>query len=124
MPAIGPEFFKCNSSANGVIMQGNRVLTEQDFEEVIVPPASLQALTLDAHFQAGFPFQLVVGYLPQRCHVLRTVVPRLHGGKLLRIRLWSSRKVTSRFQCSEFSMLQWARAARNICSAGPARLLM
>ena len=54
--------------------QGNRVLTEQDFEEVIVPPASLQALALDAHFQAGFPFQLVVGYLPQRRHVPGAVV--------------------------------------------------
>ena len=46
--------------------QGNRVLTEQDFKEVIVSPAGLQAFALDAHFQAGLLFQLVVRYLPQR----------------------------------------------------------
>ena len=67
-----------DSDEAGVItltdIQGNRVLTEQDFEEVVVPPACLQALALDAHFQAGFPFQLVVGYLPQRRHVLGAVV--------------------------------------------------
>ena len=44
--------------------------------------------------------------LPQRGHVLRSVVPRLHGGRLLRIRQWSSPKVASRLQCKEFSMLQ------------------
>ena len=96
--------------------QGNRVLAEQDFAEVIVLPACLQAFALDAHFQDGLPFQQVVGYLPQR--------RQFRGLWPLRIRLWSLRKVTSRLQCSKFSMLQCARAARNICSAEPARLLM
>ena len=54
--------------------QGNRVLTEQDFEEVIVPPAGLRTFALDACFQAGFPLQQVVGYLPQGCHVLGPVI--------------------------------------------------
>ena len=41
-----------------------------------------------------------------------------------RIRLWSSRNVTSRVQCNEFSMLQWARAAASNRSAATSRLLM
>ena len=70
---LGTQVFK-SQGKRWPCRQGNRVLTEQDFEEVIVPPASLQALALDAHFQAGFTFQLVVGYLPQRRHVLGAVV--------------------------------------------------
>ena len=55
----------------------------------------------------------LVSFLSRLCETCRSVamfcgawVPRLHGGRLLRIRQWSSPKVTSRLQCKEFSMLQ------------------
>ena len=54
--------------------QGNRVLTEQDLEEVVFPPSGLQALALDTHLQAGFTFQQIVGDLSQGGHVLGSVV--------------------------------------------------
>ena len=97
-------------------MQGNRVLAEQDFEKVVVLPARFEALALYAHFQAGFPFQQVVRNLPHGCHVPVNVV-RTRPAPV-------PRNVTSKLQCSEFSMLQWARAAIRHCSAEPASLPM
>ena len=37
-----------------LVVQGNRVLTEEDFEKVVLPPAGLESFPLDADFQAGF----------------------------------------------------------------------
>ena len=37
--------------------QGNRVLTEEDFQQVVFPPAGLEPFALDAHFQAGLVFE-------------------------------------------------------------------
>ena len=54
--------------------QGNRVLTEEDFQQVVFPPAGLEPFALDAHFQAGLVFEQIVGNLPQQGHVLRRVV--------------------------------------------------
>ena len=79
---------------------------------------------MDAHFQAGLPLQQIVGYLPQRRHVLRSIVPRFHEGRLLRTRHRSSPKVTSKLQCSEFSMLQWLRPASSSRPARASRLLI
>ena len=70
------------------------------------------------------PFQQAVGNLTQRRHVLRCVVPRFNGGRLLRTRHWSSPKVTSRPQRSRFSMLQCVRTTSSSRSAGASRLLM
>ena len=86
--------------------QGNRVLAAEDFQQVVLLPAGLEAFPLDAHLEARFVLEQIVRNLPQRRHVLRCVVPRFHEGRLLRTRHWSSRKVTSRLQCKEFSMLQ------------------
>ena len=86
--------------------QGNRVLTEEDFEQVVLPPAGLEPFALDSHLQAGLVFKQIVGNLPQQGHVLWRVVPCFHEGRLLRTRHWSSPKATSRVQCSEFSMPQ------------------
>ena len=44
--------------------QGNRVLSEKHFQQVVLSPSCLQSFALDAHFQTGFPLQQVVGYLP------------------------------------------------------------
>ena len=41
---------------------------------MVLSSASLEAFALDAHFQAGFPLQQVVRYLPQCGHVLGSVV--------------------------------------------------
>ncbi len=38
--------------------QGNRVLAAQDFEEVVLSPACLQAFALNSHFQAGSLLQV------------------------------------------------------------------
>ena len=45
--------------------QGNRVLTEEDFEKVVLAPAGLQAFALDADFEAGLLLEQVVGNLAQ-----------------------------------------------------------
>ncbi len=37
----------------GRIAQGNRVLTKQHFQEVVLTPACLETFALDADFQAG-----------------------------------------------------------------------
>ncbi len=37
--------------------QGNRVLSEEDFEQVVLIPAGVESLALDAHFQSGLVFQ-------------------------------------------------------------------
>lgn len=55
-------------------MQGNRVLTMKDFQEAVLPPTGLKAFALDACFEGIFPFQQIVGNLPQGCHVLRSMV--------------------------------------------------
>ena len=41
----------CRPLTSALEDQGNRVLTEQDFEEVIFSPANPQAFALDSHFQ-------------------------------------------------------------------------
>ena len=56
------------------VEQGNRVLTEEDFEKVVLPPAGLESFPLDADFQAGFVLKQVVGNLPHRGQVLWCVV--------------------------------------------------
>ena len=53
--------------------QGNRVLTAEDFQQVALPPADLEASPLDAHLQARFVLEQIVRNLPQRRHVLRSV---------------------------------------------------
>ena len=45
------------SHSNSHDAQGNRVLTEEDLKQVILPPTSLRAFALNAHFEGGFPFQ-------------------------------------------------------------------
>ena len=49
---------------DGMLGQGNRVLSEEDLQQVVLSPSCLQSFALDAHFQAGFPLQQVVGNLP------------------------------------------------------------
>ena len=68
-------------------MQGNRVLTKEHLEQVILNPAGFQPFTLKSPFQAGLLLQQIEGYLAQDCQVLGTMVPRFHGGRLLRTRL-------------------------------------
>ena len=57
-----------------IFHQGNRVLTEEDFEKVVLAPAGLQAFALDADFEAGLLLEQVVGNLAQGGQVLGSVV--------------------------------------------------
>ena len=36
-----------------IMLQGNRVLTEEDFEKVVLAPTGVEAFALDADFEAG-----------------------------------------------------------------------
>ena len=54
--------------------QGNRVLLEEDFEQVVLVPPGVEPLALDAHFQGSFVFQQVVPNLLQHGYVLRAVI--------------------------------------------------
>ena len=98
------------------LWQGNRVLTEEDLEQLILSSFGLQPLGLYPHLQASLPFQQVMGDLSQRPHVL--------GPYSLRTRFWSFRKVTSVLQSSEFSMLQGPSAAANCRSADASKRLV
>jgi len=44
-------------SRNG---QGNRVLSEEDFEQVVLVPTGVEAFALDTHFQGLLVFQQVM----------------------------------------------------------------
>ena len=83
--------------------QGNRVLTEQDFEEVVVLPACLQALCPGPHFQAGFP-------VSTGCGLSASASPCSGGCGLC------ASGSGLRGRRSEFSMLQWVRTACSNCS--------
>ena len=48
-----------------IFLQGNRVLTEEDFQQVVFPPTGLEPFALDAHFQAGLVLEQIVGNLTQ-----------------------------------------------------------
>ena len=54
--------------------QGNRVLTKEHLEQVILNPAGFQPYTLKSPFQAGLLLQQIEGYLAQDCQVLGTMV--------------------------------------------------
>ena len=54
--------------------QGNRVLSEEDCEQVVLVPSRVEPFTLDAHFQGFLVFQEVVSDLPQGVDVLETIV--------------------------------------------------
>ena len=57
--------------------QGNRVLTKEHLEQVILNPAGFQPFTLKSPkspFQAGLLLQQIEGYLAQDCQVLGTMV--------------------------------------------------
>ena len=56
------------------IPQGNRVLTKERLEQVILNPAGFQPFTLKSPFQAGLLLQQIEGYLAQDCQVLGTMV--------------------------------------------------
>ena len=50
--------------------QGNRILSKQDFEKVVLPPAGVEALALDTGFEAGVLLEQVVGNLAKGRQVL------------------------------------------------------
>ena len=54
--------------------QGNRVLSEEDFAQIVLVPSGVEPLALNAYFQGAFVFQPVVPNLPQRGQVLRSMV--------------------------------------------------
>ena len=56
------------------VLQGNRVLSEEDCEQVVLIPSGVEAFALDAHFQGSFVLQQVVSDLPQGVDVLRAIV--------------------------------------------------
>ena len=56
------------------VIQGNRVLSEEDFAQVVLVPSGVEPLALNAYFQGAFVFQPVVPNLPQRGQVLRSMV--------------------------------------------------
>ena len=63
--ALSTHLFDRTDMCTAVICwQGNRVLSENHFQQVVLSPSCLQSFALDAHFQTGFPLQQVVGYLP------------------------------------------------------------
>ena len=44
--------------------QGNRVLSEEDFEQVVFIPAGVEPFALDADFEGVLLFQQIVSDLP------------------------------------------------------------
>ena len=55
-------------------VQGNRILSAEDFEQVVFIPSGVEAFALDAHFQGGLVFQEVVSDLPQGVDILWPVI--------------------------------------------------
>ncbi len=55
-------------------MQGNRVLSEEDFEQVVLVPSGVEPFALDAYSQRSLVFQEVVSDLPQGIDVLWSVI--------------------------------------------------
>ena len=43
--------------------EGNRILSKQGFEKVVLPPAGVEAFALDTRFEAGALLEQVVGNL-------------------------------------------------------------
>ncbi len=58
----------------GVVYQGNRVLSEEDFEQAVLIPSGVESFALDAHFQGCLVFQEVVSDLAQGVDVLRPMI--------------------------------------------------
>ncbi len=54
--------------------QGNRVLTKEHLEEIVLDPSGFMPFTLDAPFKGGFLFQQVEGNLAQHSQVLGTMI--------------------------------------------------
>ena len=48
---------------DGVVQQGNRVLTKEHLEEVVLDPTCFKPFTLDTPFEGGFLLQHIEGNL-------------------------------------------------------------
>lgn len=96
--------------------QGNRVLFEEDFEQIVLIPSGVESFALGAHFQGCLVFQEVLSDLAQGVDVLRAIV------------LADSAPVFPKGHVqgpvNEFSMLQWLLMVASSCSAEAERLLM
>ena len=60
--------------ARETVTQGNRVLSQEDFAEVVLVPSGVESFALDAHFQGCLVFQEVVSDLAQGVDVLWPVI--------------------------------------------------
>ena len=107
--------------ADGTAGQGNCILTKEDFEKIVLTPASVETFALDTDFGAGLLLEEVVGNLAQGGQVLGSVV--LADPALVFTKGYVQTPV-SRLQCSEFSMVRCWRTASSVFSAGALRLLM
>ena len=56
------------------VKQGKRILTKEDFEKIVLTPASVETFALDTDFEAGLLLEEVVGSLAQGGQVLGSVV--------------------------------------------------
>ena len=52
-----------SQSHNAVSIQGNRVLTKEHLEEVVLDPTGFKPFTLDTPFESGFLLQHIEGNL-------------------------------------------------------------
>ena len=56
------------------VKQGNRILTKEDFEKIVLAPAGVEAFALDTGLEGGLLLEQIVGNLAQGGQVLGSVV--------------------------------------------------